>query len=77
MTALLKTMKNRIAALAAAAALSASGADIVAHRGENTQAPENSIPAFKAAFANGRTQSREIFTSPNPERWCAYTGRMS
>ncbi len=39
--------------MAAAAAVSAYGADIVAHRGENTQAPENSIPAFKAAFANG------------------------
>lgn len=46
-------MKTRLIILAAAAAVSAYGADIVAHRGENTQAPENSISAFKAAFANG------------------------
>ena len=37
----------------AAAIISAQGSDIVAHRGENSQAPENSIPAFEAAFANG------------------------
>lgn len=46
-------IKSFAAATFAAALISAHGADIVAHRGENSQAPENSIPAFKAAFANG------------------------
>lgn len=47
-------MRIRLIALTAtAAAFTAAGAEIVAHRGENTQAPENSLPAFRAAFANG------------------------
>lgn len=66
-------MKNRIAALAAAAALSASGADIVAHRGENTQAPENSIPAFKAAFANGAdTIEGDFYLAESGEMVCIH-----
>lgn len=46
-------IKSFAAATFAAALISAQGSDIVAHRGENSQAPENSIPAFEAAFANG------------------------
>ena len=61
-------IKSFAAATFAAALISVQGSDIVAHRGENSQAPENSILAFEAAFANGAKLSRATSTFSNAER---------
>lgn len=58
---------------AACMCLEVFAAEIVAHRGENTQAPENTIPAFRAAFANGGTAIEgDFYLTDSGEMVCVH-----
>lgn len=58
---------------AACMCLETFAAEIVAHRGENTQAPENTLPAFRAAFANGGTAIEgDFYLTDSGEMVCVH-----